>query len=126
MELHGNPRNRIKQIKQDLKGTNIKVSALCWGACGGKLVSNDAGKRKDGISQLKSALESAGELGSTGVILVPAFNNDTNLPNKEVRKILLDVLPVEGGTVSQPDGARGLREIGGEPGTRRGAVGDAR
>ncbi len=93
LEVGGNPANRVKQIKNGLKGTKIKVSALCWGACGGKLVSSDAKTRKEGIDALKRALTTAGELEAVGVIFVPAFNNDSKLPNKEIRKILLDVLP---------------------------------
>ena len=41
-------------------------------------------------------LTSAGALGSTGVIYVPAFNGQTKLANQEIRKILLDTLPAIG------------------------------
>ena len=61
-------------------------------------------QRKKGQNSLKAVLKSAGELKSTGVIYVPAFNGQTKLANQEIRKILLDTLPaigehaVKGGT----------------------------
>jgi sugar phosphate isomerase/epimerase len=45
------------------------------------------------MERLKVALSAAGELGSTGVIYVPAFNGQTKLGNQEIRKILVDKLP---------------------------------
>jgi len=93
VELGGNPRNRIKPILEATKNAGIGVAALCWGSHGGDLVSTDAAKRKKGIEDIKSALETAGELGSTGVIFVPCFNGQSNLKPPELDKIMLDILP---------------------------------
>ena len=96
IELHGNPRNRIKQIKKDLEGTKVKVSALCWGSCGGAIVSTDKARRTKGIEQIKAALETAGELQSTGVIFVPCFHKQSKLEPAEIRKMLIDIFPAIG------------------------------
>jgi sugar phosphate isomerase/epimerase len=96
MEFGGNAAGRIKDIKEALAGTNIKVSAICWGSHGGDLVSMDMEKRKKGIQDLKDILSAAGELESTGVIFVPCFNKQSTLQNDEIRKILIDILPALG------------------------------
>jgi len=38
---------------------------------------------------MKTIIAASGELGSTGVIFVPAFNNQKSLPDKEARELLL-------------------------------------
>jgi sugar phosphate isomerase/epimerase len=73
--------------------TQLAVSALCWGAHDGDIVSDVVAKRQPAIDDLRRACESAGEVKSTGVIYVPAFNRQTKLANQEIRKILLDVMP---------------------------------
>jgi sugar phosphate isomerase/epimerase len=84
---------RVKSIKNALKGTNVKISAICAGFRGVP-ISEDPAIRKQAIDSSKEILSAAGELGSTGMIIVPAFNGKTKLSNKEGRKILLDeVLP---------------------------------
>ncbi len=93
LELGGNPKGRIQEIRDAIAGTNVKVSALCWGAHKGDLVSLDMEKRKKGIEDLKDALATAGELQSTGVIFVPCFNKESELPPAELDKILFDILP---------------------------------
>ncbi len=93
LELGGDPANRIAEVKEALKGTNVKVSALCWGARNGDLVSMDAGKRKAGIDSLKKALETAAELESTGVIFVPCFHKQSDLKPEELDKIILEIMP---------------------------------
>jgi sugar phosphate isomerase/epimerase len=96
LELGGDPANRIAEVKEALKGTGVKVSALCWGACNGDLVATDAGRRKAGIEALKRALDTAGELEATGVILVPCFHKQSGLAPGELDKILLEILPAIG------------------------------
>lgn len=109
LELGGDPSNRIAEVKEALKGTSIKISALCWGARNGDLVSKDAEKRKSGIEALKHALNTAGELESTGVIFVPCFNKQSDLPPEELDKILFDILP-EIGDHAKKAGSRVLLE----------------
>jgi sugar phosphate isomerase/epimerase len=96
LELAGDPANRIIEVKEAIKGTNIKISALCWGAHNGDLVSKDADKRKAGIEAIKKALDTAAELESTGVIFVPCFNKQSDLTPEELDRILLEILPAIG------------------------------
>lgn len=65
---------RVGEIKQALNGRNIKVSAICAGFKG-FILSTDPAIRKQCMDTMKEIITAAGELGSTGVIIVPAFNN---------------------------------------------------
>ena len=64
---------RVKEIKDALNGRNIKVSAICAGF-DGFILSTDPTIRKQCMDTMKEIITAAGELGSTGVIIVPAFN----------------------------------------------------
>lgn len=66
-------RNRVKEIRDALRGRNIAVSAICAGF-EGFILSTDADVRKRCRDTMAEILIAAGELGSTGVIIVPAFN----------------------------------------------------
>ncbi len=96
IEFGGNPGGRIKEIQEILADTPIRVSALCWGSCNGDLVSMDMKKRRSGIDQLKSALETAGALKANGVIFVPCFHGQSDLKPAELDKVLAEVLPEVG------------------------------
>lgn len=65
---------RVDEIKKALNGRNIKVSAICAGFKG-FILSADPTIRKECMDTMKEIIAAAGELGSTGVIIVPAFNN---------------------------------------------------
>ena len=65
---------RVKEIKDELKGRNIQVSAICAGFQGFPL-SAEADLRKQFHTTMSEIIIAAGELGSTGVIFVPAFNH---------------------------------------------------
>jgi len=93
IELHGNPGGKVGEIKKVLADSKIAVSALCWGSCGGKLVSTDKAKRQEGIDALKSALDTAGALKANGVIFVPCFNKQSTLKPDALDKIMLEILP---------------------------------
>lgn len=67
-------KNRVKEIQSALKGRNIKVSAICAGF-DGFILSTDPAIRKQCRNTMEEIIVAAGELGSTGVIIVPAFNN---------------------------------------------------
>ncbi len=67
-------KNRVKEIQSALKGRNIKVSAICAGF-DGFILSTDPAIRKQCRDTMEEIIAAAGELGSTGVIIVPAFNN---------------------------------------------------
>ena len=64
---------RVNEIQQALKGRNIQVSAICAGFSG-FILSTDPVIRKECMDTMKNIIAAAGELGSTGVVIVPAFN----------------------------------------------------
>ena len=93
VELPADVVGKEKLYRDAIKDTSMKLSAVCWGSINGDLVSEDKAKRGPAATKLKQTLTSAGELGTTGVIYVPAFNGQTKLANQEIRAILLDTLP---------------------------------
>jgi sugar phosphate isomerase/epimerase len=98
VELGGDIVGNEKKFADALKNSKLKPSAVCGakGTADGRIVSDVVANRAPAIEDVKRALTSAGELGCTGVIFVPAFNGQTNLGNQEIRKILLDTLPALG------------------------------
>jgi sugar phosphate isomerase/epimerase len=87
---------RVEDIKKALSGRRIRLSAVCLGSLNGGIVSEVAERRPQAEEELKRVLTAAGELQSTGVIYVPAFNGQTKLTNQEIRQVLLERLPVLG------------------------------
>ncbi len=83
---------RVPEIKAALANSKVKIAAICAGF-DGALMSDDASVRKQCVESMKVILGAAGELGSTGLIYVPAFNGQTKLDHIEGRKVLLDTLP---------------------------------
>lgn len=74
-EPHGNNiTQRLPEYMSALKGRNIKVSAICAGF-EGFILSTDATIRKKFHTSMQEIIIAAGELGSVGVIFVPAFNS---------------------------------------------------
>ena len=70
----GDLAKRVESIKKALSGRNIQVSAIC-AAFKGFILSTDPAIRKQCMDTMKEIIAAAGELGSTGVIIVPAFNS---------------------------------------------------
>ena len=66
--------SRLNEMKDALKGRNIKVSAICAGF-DGFILSTDPAIRKLCRDTMAELIVAAGEVESTGVIIVPAFNN---------------------------------------------------
>ena len=64
---------RVKEIRDALSGRNIKVSAICAGF-DGFILAEDSAVKEQFDTTYREILAAAGELGSTGVIMVPAFN----------------------------------------------------
>ncbi len=91
IELGGDP--NVKEALDAIKDSTLKIATLCWGSHNGDLVSPDADKRAKGIADIKKALEKAGELQSTGVIFVPAFNGQSKLKPEELDKVMADIMP---------------------------------
>ena len=69
----GNLAGRVNEIQQALSGRNIKVSAICAGFSG-FILAEDPKVKAEFDSTMRDIIAAAGELGSTGVIMVPAFN----------------------------------------------------
>ena len=65
---------RVNEIQQALKNRNITVSAICAGFDGFILAEDPAVKEAFDTS-MHEIIAAAGELGSTGVIMVPAFSS---------------------------------------------------
>ncbi|MEI6808089.1 MAG: sugar phosphate isomerase/epimerase family protein [bacterium] len=91
----GGLKGRVESLKKAIKGTAVKISAICAGFSGVP-VSHDPAEREKAVNSIKELLAAAGELESTGLIVVPAFNNQTTLSNQEARKIMLDMFPALG------------------------------
>lgn len=65
--------SRVGELDRALAGRNIKVSAICAGF-GGFILAEDPEVKAEFDSTMRDIVAAAGELGSTGVIMVPAFN----------------------------------------------------
>ncbi|MDR1402628.1 MAG: sugar phosphate isomerase/epimerase [Tannerellaceae bacterium] len=65
---------RVQEIKDALKGRAIQVSAICAGF-EGFILSTEESVRNQCMDTMKEIITAAGELESTGVIIVPAFNH---------------------------------------------------
>ena len=81
--------DRVQEIKDALSGRNIKVSAICAGFDGFILAEDPAVKEAFDTS-MRRIIDAAGELGSVGVIMVPAFNRQVPCKphNQETRDYL--------------------------------------
>jgi len=99
---------RIDEIKAAVDGTPVKISAIC-GGYSGVPISQVEDERSRFKETFKELLTAAAAVGSTGVIVVPAFNNQTELSNREARPILIDVLK-EVGEHAVSVGCRALLE----------------
>jgi sugar phosphate isomerase/epimerase len=88
---------RVNEIKEALKGRNIKVSAICAGFKG-FILSTEPEIRKQFDDTMREIIVAAGELGSTGVIMVPAFNGQKPvMPHtQETRDYLCEQLTILG------------------------------
>lgn len=104
----GNLPKRVEEFQNALKGRKIKVSAICAGF-NGVLISDQEESRKQAVESIKAILTAAGQLGSTGMIVVPAFHNQTKLGHQEARELLVKLLP-ELGDHAQKAGTRVLLE----------------
>ena len=64
----------FNEYQQALKGRNIRLSAICAGF-DGFILAEDPAVKAQFDSSMREIIAAAGELGSTGVIMVPAFNS---------------------------------------------------
>jgi sugar phosphate isomerase/epimerase len=82
---------RVEEFQKALQGRNIKISAICAGFKG-VIISEKEESRQQAMQSMKEILTAAGALGSTGLIIVPAFNDQTKLGHKESRELLVKLL----------------------------------
>ncbi len=99
---------RVDELKKALQNRKIKVSAICAGF-DGVPISDQEEVRQKAIRSIKEILTAAGALGSTGMIVVPAFHNQTKLGHQESRELIVKLLP-ELGDHAQKAGTRVLLE----------------
>jgi sugar phosphate isomerase/epimerase len=64
---------RVNEIQEALKNRKISVSAICAGFSG-FILAEDPAVKEEFDTTMREIIAAAGELGSTGVIMVPAFN----------------------------------------------------
>ena len=64
---------RVAEIREALQGRDIKVSAICAGF-EGFILAQDPEVKAQFDTSMREIVRAAGELGSTGVIMVPVFN----------------------------------------------------
>ncbi|MCC7492101.1 MAG: sugar phosphate isomerase/epimerase [Fimbriimonadaceae bacterium] len=83
--------NRAAALTQALAATPIKLAAVCAGYQGA-LVAGDPAERDKAMASIRDLLTVVGQLGSTGLIVVPAFNHHKPLPNHEARPLLVQQL----------------------------------
>lgn len=88
----GGLRGRVEEFKKALQGRKIKVSAICAGFSG-VIISEQESERQKAMDSMKEILSAAGALGSTGLIIVPAFHGQTKLGHQESREVLVKLLP---------------------------------
>lgn len=90
-------RERVPELKELLSGRNIKVSAICAGFSG-FILSTEEAVRAEFDRTMKEIIVAAGELESTGVIMVPAFNSQVPvMPHTpETREYLVEQLRLLG------------------------------
>jgi len=93
---------RVDEIKKALSGRNIKVSAICAGFKG-FILSSDPAIHKECMDSLKEIIAAAGELGSIGVVVVPAFKwqNPVHPHTMETRDFLCEQFTELGNYASQ-------------------------
>lgn len=68
--------SRVGEIRDALSGRDIKVSAICAGF-EGFILAEDSAVKELFDRTMREIVAAAGELGSTGVIMVPAFNHQS-------------------------------------------------
>src|ERR1039457_4286222 len=99
---------RVEELQKALQGRKIKISAICSGFKG-VLISEKEEVRQSAMESMKEILTAAGALGSTGLIMVPAFHNQTKLGHQEARELLVKLL-AELGDYAHQAGTRILLE----------------
>lgn len=80
---------RVEEFQKALNGRKIIISAICAGF-EGVIISEKQEEREKAMRTMKEILTAAGALKSVGMIMVPAFNDQTKLGHKESRELLVN------------------------------------
>lgn len=98
----GNLAKRVNEFQQALRNRKVKISAICAGFQG-FILAEDTATREKCKNSMKEILAAAGELGSTGVILVPAFNHQKPAypHTMDTRKFLIEQMTELGDFAAQ-------------------------
>jgi len=85
--------SQFNEIEQNLRGRNIKVSAICAGFSG-FILSEEPEKKQLFDTTMREIIDAAGQIHSTGVIMVPAFNGQVPCRphNQQTRDFLVEEL----------------------------------
>ena len=83
--------NRVDEFQNALSNRSIKISAIVAGFSG-YLIAQEPALRQEAMDSMKVILEAAGALGSDGLIMVPAFNNQPKLPHQQSRELIVEQL----------------------------------
>lgn len=86
---------RIVEIRNALRGRPLEVGAVCSGY-EGVLIHEDPDIRWKTVDNIKEIISHAAEFMPTGMIIVPAFNGQTQLQFVPAREALMSVLPALG------------------------------
>ncbi len=84
----GSAIGREESLPKALANRKVKVSAVCMGSHGGRLVSPDKATREKTAESIRNHLTAAGAVGSTGCIYVPCFNGEQDNNDKAIRAAL--------------------------------------
>jgi len=87
----GNLPGRVTELENALKGRSLKISAICAGFKG-CLISPEQAERDEAMNTMKDILTASGALGSTGLIIVPAFSRQNQLEHQKSREMLVERL----------------------------------
>ncbi|HAZ62586.1 MAG TPA: sugar phosphate isomerase [Armatimonadetes bacterium] len=91
LELSPGIVGRVDEYKKILGDNGLGVAAIC--AADGPYIVPDEAQQRRAVDNAKRILDAAGELGSPGVIMVPAFNGaQDHLVGWEGRELLITLL----------------------------------
>ncbi len=87
----GNLPDRVTELQNALKSRSIRINAICAGFKG-CLISPEQADRDEALRTMKEILTASGALGSTGLIIVPAFNRQSQIEHQQAREMLVELL----------------------------------
>ncbi len=99
----------MDEFKKAFSNRKIGIGAVCAGFDGCLLAEKEEDRKKC-MDSMKEIITAAGALGSTGMVMVPAFNGATKMGHQESRELLVKHLLPELGDFAAKAGTRVLLE----------------